>query len=77
MWLTETAEAACGGDAFAGQFVDVFRYLNQLGTADVLQSRVYALTAFGAGVLGALLRSLVTGGCYKNAIRTCPRRSSD
>jgi heparanase 1 len=32
LWLTETAEAACGGDPLAGQFVDTFRYLNQLGT---------------------------------------------
>lgn len=32
LWLTETAEAACGGDQFAGEFVDTFRYLNQLGT---------------------------------------------
>jgi heparanase len=32
MWLTETAEAACGGDQFAGEFVDTFRYLNQLGS---------------------------------------------
>lgn len=32
LWLTETAEAACGGDPFAAQFVDTFRYLNQLGT---------------------------------------------
>jgi len=32
MWLNETAEAACGGDQLAGQFVDTFRYLNQLGT---------------------------------------------
>jgi heparanase 1 len=32
MWLTETAEAACGGDLLARQFVDSFRYLNQLGT---------------------------------------------
>ena len=32
MWVTETAEAACGGDQFAGEFVDTFRYLNQLGT---------------------------------------------
>jgi heparanase 1 len=31
LWLTETAEAACGGDLFAGEFVDTFRYLNQLG----------------------------------------------
>jgi hypothetical protein len=32
IWLTETAEAACGGDEFAGQFVDSFRFLNQLGS---------------------------------------------
>ena len=32
MWLNETAQAACGGDQLAGQFVDTFRYLNQLGT---------------------------------------------
>ena len=32
MWLNETAEAACGGDVLAGQFVDVFRFLNQLGS---------------------------------------------
>jgi hypothetical protein len=31
MWLTETAEAACGGDQFAGEFADTFRFLNQLG----------------------------------------------
>jgi hypothetical protein len=32
LWLTETAEAACGGDEFAGEFVDTFRYVNQLGS---------------------------------------------
>jgi len=32
MWLNETAEAACGGDKLASQFVDTFRFLNQLGT---------------------------------------------
>jgi heparanase 1 len=32
MWLTETAEAACGGDALAAQYVDTFRFVNQLGT---------------------------------------------
>jgi len=32
IWLTETAEAACGGDKWAAKFVDSFRYLNQLGT---------------------------------------------
>jgi hypothetical protein len=32
MWLTETAEAACGGDRWAATFLDSFRYLNQLGS---------------------------------------------
>ncbi len=32
MWLTETGEAACGGDPWAADFIDTFRYLNQLGT---------------------------------------------
>lgn len=31
IWLTETAEAACGGDRWASTFLDGFRYLNQLG----------------------------------------------
>jgi heparanase len=38
MWLTETAEAACGGDELAGQFVDSFRLLNQFGS--LAQKRV-------------------------------------
>lgn len=32
IWLTETAEAACGGDPFAAQFADTFRFVNQLGS---------------------------------------------
>ncbi len=32
IWLTETAQAACGGDRWASTFLDSFRYLNQLGT---------------------------------------------
>ncbi len=31
MWVTETAQAACGGSPWAASFVDSFRYLNQLG----------------------------------------------
>jgi hypothetical protein len=31
LWLTETAEAACGGDPWAASFVDSFRYVEQLG----------------------------------------------
>jgi hypothetical protein len=31
IWLTETAQAACGGDRWASTYLDSFRYLNQLG----------------------------------------------
>ena len=31
LWLTETAEAACGGNPWAATYVDSFRYLEQLG----------------------------------------------
>src|SRR6516225_2379787 len=31
IWLTETADAACGGNPWAATFVDTFRYLDQLG----------------------------------------------
>jgi heparanase 1 len=30
-WNTETADAACGGNPWAGAFLDTFRYLDQLG----------------------------------------------
>ena len=32
LWLTETGETACGGDPWASDFIDTFRYLNQLGS---------------------------------------------
>ncbi len=31
LWLTETGQAACGGDRWASTFLDTFRYLDQLG----------------------------------------------
>ncbi len=31
MWMTEGADAACGGNPWSGSFVDSFRYLDQLG----------------------------------------------
>lgn len=31
MWITETAQAACGGDRWAAQYVDVIRYVDTLG----------------------------------------------
>jgi heparanase len=32
LWVTETADAACGGNRWASTFTDSFRYLNQLGS---------------------------------------------
>jgi len=32
LWITETADTACGGNPWASTFLDTFRYLNQLGT---------------------------------------------
>ena len=31
LWLTETAESACGGNPWASTFIDSFRYVDQLG----------------------------------------------
>lgn len=31
MWVSETADAACGGNPWAVEFLDTFRYLDQLG----------------------------------------------
>ncbi|MGH8115642.1 MAG: hypothetical protein ACREPS_11405, partial [Rhodanobacteraceae bacterium] len=31
VWITETADAACGGNPWAKTFLDSFRYLDQLG----------------------------------------------
>jgi heparanase len=31
LWITETADAACGGDPWASTFLDTFRYVDQLG----------------------------------------------
>lgn len=31
LWVTETAQAACGGDRWAAQYIDVIRYIDTLG----------------------------------------------
>jgi heparanase len=31
IWVTEAAEASCGGDAWAATFLDTFRYVDQMG----------------------------------------------
>jgi len=39
-WNTETAETACGGNPWAGTFLDTFRYLDQLGRLAKQEVRV-------------------------------------
>jgi len=41
-WVTETAEASCGGNPWAGTFLDTFRYLDQLGRLAKQDVRVVA-----------------------------------
>jgi len=54
IWLTETAETACGGNRWAATFVDTFRYLDQLGRlakADVQVVMHNTLAASDYGLL--------------------------
>jgi hypothetical protein len=54
IWLTETAEAACGGNRWAATFIDTFRYLDQLGRlakADVQVVMHNTLAASDYGLL--------------------------
>jgi heparanase len=41
-WVTETADAACGGNPWANTFLDSFRYLDQLGRLAKQDVRVVA-----------------------------------
>ena len=54
MWLTETGQAACGGDKWAATFIDSFRYLNQLGTLAQRGVQVVAHNTLSASDYGLL-----------------------
>ena len=54
LWLTETAEAACGGDAWAASFLDSFRYLDQLGRLAKRGVRVVAHNTLAASDYGLI-----------------------
>lgn len=54
MWLTETAEAACGGDVWASTFIDSFRYLDQLGRLAKAGVQVVAHNTLAASDYGLL-----------------------
>jgi hypothetical protein len=52
IWLTETAEAACGGNRWDASFLDTFRYLDQLGRlakagAQVVMHNTLAASDYG------------------------------
>jgi hypothetical protein len=52
IWLTETADAACGGNRWGAAFLDTFRYLDQLGRlakagAQVVMHNTLAASDYG------------------------------
>lgn len=54
IWLTETAEAACGGNWWAATFLDTFRYLDQLGRLAKAGVAVVMHNTFAASDYGLL-----------------------
>lgn len=54
MWVTETAQTACGGDRWAATFIDTFRYLNQLGTLAKSGVQVHMHNTLAASDYGLL-----------------------
>ncbi len=54
LWLTETAEAACGGDRWAATFLDTFRYLNQLASLARQDVQVHMHNTLAASDYGLL-----------------------
>jgi heparanase 1 len=54
MWLTETAETACGGDRWASTFLDSFRYLDQLGLLAKLGVQVHLHNTLASSDYGLL-----------------------
>lgn len=53
-WLTETADAACGGNPWASTFLDTFRYLDQLGRLAKQNVQVVAHNTLVASDYGLL-----------------------
>jgi len=54
LWITETADAACGGNPWASTFLDSFRYLDQLGLLAKLGVRVIMHNTLAASDYGLL-----------------------
>lgn len=54
LWITETAEAACGGDRWASTFLDTFRYLDQHAHMAQKGVKVYMHNTLAASDYGLL-----------------------
>src|SRR5690242_15456086 len=54
LWLTETADAACGGNPWANTFLDTFRYVDQLGRLAKQQVAVVIHNTLAASDYGLL-----------------------
>jgi heparanase len=54
LWITETADAACGGNPWASTFRDTFRYLDQLGRLAKLGVQVIIHNTLDASDYGLL-----------------------
>jgi hypothetical protein len=54
IWLTETADAACGGNPWGSWFLDTFRYLDQAGRLAKLGVQVVAHNTLVASDYGLL-----------------------
>jgi hypothetical protein len=54
IWVTETADAACGGNPWAATFLDTFRYLDQLGRLAKQQVQMVAHNTLAASDYGLL-----------------------
>lgn len=60
LWLTETAEAACGGNRWAATFLDTFRYLDQLGRLARAGVQIVMHNTLAASDYGLLDESTLT-----------------
>ncbi len=69
IWLTETAEAACGGNRWDATFLDTFRYLDQLGRLAKAGVQVVIHNTLAASDYGLLNeRTLVPTPSYWGAL---------
>jgi hypothetical protein len=60
IWLTETADTACGGNPWGSTFLDSFRYLNQLGILAQKGVQVVAHNTLASSDYGLLDESTFT-----------------